>query len=567
MTLHINATLQNGRYIIKKVLGQGGFGITYLAEQTMLIRNVAIKEFFMKELCEREESTSHVTLGTERSRDTVKRFREKFVKEARNIARLNHPNIVGIHDIFEENDTAYYVMDYIEGESLGDMVKRRGAIPEAEAIGYIKQAGDALSYIHSKSINHLDIKPSNLMKRREDGSIVVIDFGVAKQYDSETNEGTTTTPVGISKGYSPNEQYMLGGVQSFSPQSDVYALAATLFKLLTGNTPPEAALVIEDGIPKEELTAHHVSSSTISAIELAMLSRRRRTQSVELFLQSLLVKTPTSSPASDDESTIVIASVETPSSNKETEKDIDSNSADCLVRDEGDFQVYKVNGVEFQMQKVESGTFTMGVEYRFLGGIGADDKAHTVTLTNNYYIGQTQVTQELWQAVMGDNPSHFKGDRLPVESVSWEDSQRFIEKLNNLTNKHFRLPTEAEWEFACRGGTCSRGYRYSGSNTIDDVAWHEGNSGNSTHEVGLKRPNELEIFDMSGNVLEMCSDWYDKYSSGTQINPKGASEGLCRVFRGGSWSNNANICRSLARNYFKPFTKFNYLGLRIALSE
>jgi formylglycine-generating enzyme required for sulfatase activity len=242
-------------------------------------------------------------------------------------------------------------------------------------------------------------------------------------------------------------------------------------------------------------------------------------------------------------------------------------SADCLVRDEGDFRIYKVNGVEFRMQKVESGTFKMGVEYRFLGGIGADDKVHTVTLTNNYYIGQTQVTQELWQVVMGDNPSHLKGDRLPVESVSWEDSQRFIEKLNDLTKRHFRLPTEAEWEFACRGGTRSKGYRYSGSNTIDDVAWYEGNSGNSTHEVGLKNPNELGLYDMSGNVFEMCSDWYDKYSTSTQINPIGAEKGINRVSRGGSWCISDSFCRSWARCYSNPINRHSDLGLRLVLSD
>ena len=568
MTLQPNASLQGGKYIIKKLLGQGGFGITYLAEQTMLERKVAIKEFFMKELCERDESTSHVTLGTERSRELVNRFREKFVKEARNIARLYHPNIVRIHDIFEENGTAYYVMDYIEGESLADMVNRRGAIPEAEAIGYIKQAANALSYIHSKSMNHLDIKPSNLMKRGEDGSVVVIDFGVAKQYDSVTSEGTTTTPVGISKGYSPNEQYMLGGVQSFSPQSDVYALAATLFKLLTGNTPPEAALVIEDGVPKEELAVHNVSSLTISAIEAAMLSRRRRTQSVDLFLQSLLANPPASSPTSDEE-TVVITSVEIPGSRDEVDKADDVSSIDGLIRDEGGFRLYRVNGVEFQMRKVESGTFTMGVEYGFLGRIGSDDKAHTVTLTDDYYIGQTQVTQELWEAVMESNPSSIKGAKHPVEQVSWNDCQDFIKKLNEMTGQTFRLPTEAEWEYAARGGNRSQGYKYAGSNNLGDVAWYIDNSDCTTHDVTTKWSNELGLYDMNGNVWEWCSDWDDKNynSSSLQTNPKGANGWSGRVSRGGSWGSYAKDCRLSIRRYYAPGFRRDFLGLRLALSE
>ena len=285
--LQPNSTLQGGKYRIIEKLGQGGFGITYLAENTLLLGKVAIKEFFFKEYCNRDDSTSRVTIPTSGNREIVERFKQKFIKEARTIFSLNHPNIVRILDVFEENGTAYYVMDYIEGESLGDMVKRRGAIPEAEALGYVKDAASALEYIHSKNINHLDIKPGNLMKRKEDGSIIVIDFGVAKQYDLATSQGTTTTPVGISHGYSPLEQYSENGVQTFSPQSDVYALAATLFKLLTGNTPPEATNIQDEGLPVAELQEKQISRPVISAIAMAMKGRYERTQSVAEFVGNL----------------------------------------------------------------------------------------------------------------------------------------------------------------------------------------------------------------------------------------------------------------------------------------
>ncbi len=553
MTLQPNASLQGGKYIIKKVLGQGGFGITYLAENTMLDGNVAIKEFFIKELCERDENTSHVTLGTSSNREMVERCRQKFLKEVRTIFKLNHPNIVRIYDVFEENGTAYYVMDYIEGESLADMVKRRGALPEAEALNYIREVGKALMYIHEKKINHLDIKPSNIMKHRDDGRIVVIDFGVAKQYDSETNEGTTTTPVGISKGYSPNEQYMLGGVQSFSPQSDVYSLAATLYKLLTSITPPEAAIVIEDGLPKEDLTAHNVSEQTIGAIEAAMLPRKRRTQSVDLLLQSLPANTSGTISSSEDDPTILITKIENPT--------------DSLVYEDRNLRVYKVNGVEFKMQKVESGSFRMGVEHGFLDGFVADDKAHEVTLTLDYYIGQTQVTQALWIAVMGKNPSRFNGENLPVESVSWEDCQEFISKLNTATGKSFRLPTEAEWEYAARGGKLSRGYKYSGSNNLGEGAWYDDNSGSTTHNVATKKSNELGLYDMSGNVWEWCQDWYGSYNSSPQTNPKGPDNGSCLVRRGGSWLSITRECRLSCRDSSLPGYRYSYLGLRLALSE
>ena len=285
--LRVNSTLQGGKYRIIEKLGQGGFGITYLAENTLLEGKVAIKEFFFKEYCDRDDSTSRVTIPTSGNREIVERFKQKFIKEARTIFSLNHPNIVRILDVFEENGTAYYVMDYIEGESLGDMVKRRGAIPEAEALGYVKDAASALEYIHGKNINHLDIKPSNLVLRHDDGKVLVIDFGVAKQYDAVTSEGTTTTPVGISHGYSPAEQYRKNGVQAFSPQSDVYALAATLFKLLTGNTPPEAMEIQDEGLPVAELQEKQISRPVISAIAMAMKGRHERTQSVAEFINNL----------------------------------------------------------------------------------------------------------------------------------------------------------------------------------------------------------------------------------------------------------------------------------------
>lgn len=287
MQLQKDTLLQGGKYRIEQVLGQGGFGITYLAEQPMLERKVCIKEFFFKDYCERNESTSHVTLSTKSNKELVERFRKKFLKEARVISKLHHDHIVQIHDIFEENSTAYYVMDYVEGESLGDKIKREGHLSESQALAYIKDAASALAYIHSKSINHLDVKPGNIMLRREDGRILLIDFGVSKQYDEETSEGTTTTPVGISHGYSPAEQYRKNGVQSFSPQSDVYSLAATLYKLLTGVTPPEAIEIQDEGLPLKPLHAQRTSDTTITAIVNAMKSKNRRTQSISAFAADL----------------------------------------------------------------------------------------------------------------------------------------------------------------------------------------------------------------------------------------------------------------------------------------
>lgn len=236
--------LHQGSYRIESVLGQGGFGITYLATDVHLSRRVAIKEFFPKDYCERTGDTSHVTLGNKNNRDFIERLRLKFLKESRNIASLNHPGIIRILSAFEENGTAYYVMDYIEGESLQQLVKRRGPLPVAEALDYIRKVGDALDYLHSRRMNHLDVKPANIMVGRGSNQPILIDFGLAKQYDQEGNQ-TSTTPTGISHGYAPMEQYRQDGVGSFSPATDLYSLAATLYYLLTGSVPPQAPSLVD----------------------------------------------------------------------------------------------------------------------------------------------------------------------------------------------------------------------------------------------------------------------------------------------------------------------------------
>ena len=213
------------------------------------------------------------------------------------------------------------------------------------------------------------------------------------------------------------------------------------------------------------------------------------------------------------------------------------------------------------MVYVSGGTFIMG------GDESSDQTpTHSVTLSS-YYICKYEVTQALWRAVMGSNPSKFKGDNLPVEQVSWNDCQTFINRLNNYTGRNFRLPTEAEWEFAARGGNYSRHYKYSGSNYISDVAWYCDNSGNRTHPVGTKQANELGLYDMSGNVWEWCSDRYGSYSSYSQSNPTGATSGFGRVERGGNWCGLARYCCSSHRSYYAPGNSFDDLGLRLVLSQ
>ncbi len=240
--------------------------------------------------------------------------------------------------------------------------------------------------------------------------------------------------------------------------------------------------------------------------------------------------------------------VETEAQQQDDEKDDDSPYAEFIVGDDGPYlnmtNPYSV-GYEmgYDLVEVEAGTFTMGATPEMRNPFDSEKPAHKVTLTKNYYIGKTEVTQRMWVAIMGSNPSEWKNrslkDDLPVERVTWDQVQTFIKKLNAASGKKFRLPTEAEWEFAARGGNQSKHYQYSGSNNIDEVAWYDWGEDNYDgtfymfENVGEKQPNELGIYDMSGNVSEWCQDWFGPYSSEPQVDPQGPAEGERRVYRTG----------------------------------
>ena len=286
MHLQNNTLLQGGKYKIVRFIASGGFGCTYEAHHTLLDLRVALKEFFVSDFCNRNEDTGDVSVGTQSKMELYGKLKKKFLEEARSLYKMKHPGIVRVIDVFEENGTAYYAMEYIDGESLGDLVKRKGKLPEAEVVGYIRQVAEALKYVHSLNRLHLDIKPGNIMVNK-DGKAVLIDFGASKHYDDETGENTSTL-LGINtKGYAPVEQ-VNQSFRSFSPATDIYALGATLYKLLTGITPPDANLLMA----KEKVLTplpSYISPSTRHAVEAAMqLLRKNRPQSVKEWLAILI---------------------------------------------------------------------------------------------------------------------------------------------------------------------------------------------------------------------------------------------------------------------------------------
>lgn len=283
MQLKQGSLLKRGEYRIEKVIGQGGFGITYLAEQTSLGRKVAVKEFFMKEHCNRDSDTLQVSVPSVGSRELVERYRQKFMKEARLIASFDNGNITRIYDVFEDNGTAYYVMEYLEGKSLKAIVEEDGPLAEDVAFGYIRQIAGALCEIHGSNLLHLDVKPANIMLNKK-GEAVLIDFGISKHYD-ENGAQTSSASIGISEGYAPLEQYDAGIMKAFAPTTDIYAVGATLFFLLTGKRPPKASEVMNFGLPELPAGISSITRQTVTAAMQPVV--RMRPQSIEEFLDKL----------------------------------------------------------------------------------------------------------------------------------------------------------------------------------------------------------------------------------------------------------------------------------------
>lgn len=319
MQLPIGTPLQGGKYKIDKKLGQGSFGITYLATAHFVnegnlgkmdvVAKVAVKEFFMRDLNLRNDDGTSVE-GS--SGSVFTNYRQKFRKEAENLAKLLHPNIVRIFDIFDENGTTYYVMEYLEGDNLDDYIKRKKRLSEPEAVAVIGEIGKAVDYMHSTKMLHLDIKPKNVM-HRADSSNILIDFGLSKQF-AEDGEPETSTSIGMgTPGYAPLEQSQFRKEGSFPATLDVYALGATMFKLLTGRKPPEATVILNEGFPREELENLNISPATVNAVEKAMHPMKKdRFQTVRSFMDALGTSSEHQFDTDDDDDTVYDHETEKP---------------------------------------------------------------------------------------------------------------------------------------------------------------------------------------------------------------------------------------------------------------
>ena len=651
-------TIVGGKYEVVKKLGEGGFGITYIVKNTHISETEAMKELFIKSTCGRastsKTNTNHVYSSQKQDFGC---YKKKFLKEMGVLSKINHENIVRMFNTVLENNTAYGIMEYINGSTLKQKIRAKGKFSEEEVLELLFSVGSGLKKVHDMDLTHRDIKPDNILID-ENGIYKIINFGLVKEYQ----EASVTISQVVSEGYSPKEQYRKKG--KITPATDIYSLGMTLYAALTGELFPENSADRDDEDIEEDFQKSidklHISSKLRSILKkmTALKSKDRYQNFNEIFnelddsrgkksfARDNNSNKPTPEPTIDYEDITeddpdsennggkgVSLTVATLAQKKEKtllpflitiiviailggggwygygvyEKDLSENHrierekavVDSLqivkterakvasdnkakaieaerlakierkrIARERKAEAAKKKRAKVVKQKmifVKGGTFQMGSNES-----DNEKPIHSVTV-GDFYIGKYEVTQKEWKEVMGSNPSGFKGDNLPVEKVSWNDIQEFLKKLNRKTGGNYRLPTEAEWEYAAKGGNKSRGYKYAGSNDIDEVAWQSGDDWGSlgtTKSVGIKQPNELGIYDMSGNVWELCSDWYGKdyYSNSPSRNPQGPRSGFFRVNRGGNWGTGTSRCRVAYRSINSPGTSSYYLGFRLVLA-
>lgn len=653
-------------FVIERVLGSGGFGITYLARDTSLNRCVVIKENLPSQFAWRETSTGTVRPRHETGSDVddYDWSLSNFLREADMLASLDHPGIVRVLRKFEGNGTAYFVMPFVDGVTFDQLIEEHKVkglpFDEAGLQGLLERVLDALDHLHQRGIYHRDIKPGNILITNE-GLPVLIDFGSARQRLSERSMTVVESP-----GYTPFEQLQSRG--NVGPWSDLYALGGTLEKAITGEAPPkamdrmrndprtplvdrpelvnryseaflsqiDAALEVDEAKRVQKATewldalhgATTVKVPTVNAEKAKNLTdytahltpisqdKRKRIQVaavvllslffVVLFVKSLSDKkgtqdnayTQTQTPAPEASNEVVNVQVREAEARAKEAEQRAAKSEKLKVELERKIQAEEHAKLEDEKRKLEEqharqaeglyageqrdfeiapgvmmtfcwcppGEFMMGSPVTE-DGRDKDEVQVRVVLNYGFWMGKTEVTQSQWREVMGNNPSRFKVANMPIDSVSWNDAQAFIGRLNSRT-KHsdgykMGLPTEAQWEYAARAG---QEVIYSGGDSIDSVAWHIKNSGLSTNPVGYKKANAWGLHDMSGNVWEWCQDRYDEKLHGG-VDPTGHTFRGERVFRGGCWDSVASRCRVAYRASNGPTYSNGFIGFRIVRSE
>ncbi|MGK7944436.1 MAG: SUMF1/EgtB/PvdO family nonheme iron enzyme [Microcystaceae cyanobacterium] len=583
-------------YKILETLGRGGFGLTYKAQHLHLNAIAVIKT---PDLIQRRDAE-------------YEKYLKRFKKEGQRLAKFGekpHANIVQVRDYFEEEDLPCLVMDYVDGETLFEVIRRRGAIPQAEIVRWIKQIGHALIEVHQKGIVHRDAHPGNIMIRK-DGMPILIDFGIAKEIIPASS--STTESFG-NKGFAPYEQLYGRGEQGRKPTVDVYTLASGLYYGITGQYPVNST---DRKFFSHDLVAPNQHQSVIgdsvnqAVLKGMALEAQDRPSTMAEWLSLLDSSLPISSEVEIGfVKDITEGGASHPYPSVATEKKL----SDTLVQ----FPVIRVNstgkeihrtlhqakyytedlkGVPLEMMQIPGGRFWMGTENEEIerlvkkfnwDGFRREKPRHEVTVPA-FAMGKFPVTQAQYQAVMGENPSHFKGENRPVENVSWDNAAKFCQRLSEMTGKQYRLPSEAEWEYACRGISLNedasqpfyfgetitpeivnyrpedwsyQGKTYSGIYADEPRGTYLG----ETTPVGQFPANSLGLYDLHGNVWEWCADnWHDNYEGA----PNDGSAWLDKysnffVLCSGSWGSQPSYCRVAYRNYDWSDARDGGIGLRV----
>ncbi len=633
-----------GRYIIQGKLGEGGMGAVYIAKDTQLDRDVALK-------IPKFSPDDKVSI-------------EWFYREARSMATIHHPNLCPVFDVGVIDNIHYMSMAYIEGRPLTDYVKSDKPIQARQVAAVVRKIAVALEEAHRSGIVHRDLKPDNIMinTRKEP---VIMDFGLARRENPNEGQLTKTGQIMGTPSYMAPEQ-VEGNNELIGPRTDVYALGVIMYQMLCGELPfkgvvtrvlakiiteqPPAPSEIQADVDPElericlkakdrdpdkryssaaelandlkKYLAGSTSGDTLRRAKSTAKTGKEVTQTDQLaneYFDAAPASYSAGEPANkyqlvDEYEEVEYVphrsrqkmSVSKGKSKSKSKKNkrrkkvalawidplwlkVGGCVAACFVMTVLFFMVngsgdnspgfsggsddpttesagqsmqepLSVNSIGMRFVSIQAGTFTMG----------EGKTAHKVTLTQAFELGQCEVTQEQYEKVMGKNPSYFKGkQKNPVENVNWDDAVAFCRKLSDLPAEKsaghvYRLPTEAEWEYACRAGTTTK-YSFGNSDSqLGEYAWHRGNSGKTTHPVGGKKPNPWGLYDMQGNAWEWCQDWYGRYSGGKLTGP---SSGSHRVGRGGSWYDYSDGCSSYYRGGFTPVTQFNTLGFRVLRSS
>ncbi len=560
-----NQEIKHGRFLVQKVLGAGGFGITYLVIEQQTNKSYVIK------------TLNHL----QQSREDFIDRQEKFVNEALILKGCRHSHIVQVYELIQEDGLWGIVMEYIEGEELAHYTDEKGQLAESEALIYIDQMSQALAYVHQQGFLHRDIKPHNILLRRNTQQAVLIDFGLAREVLSGRQSSMTNS---TTEGYAPIEQYQQSGTTG--SYSDVYALAATLYHLLTAQVPMPSTFRSYAPLPPPQHFNAQISDRINMAIVQALHQEyQQRPQTMAEFRELLGLATihpapSRTAPAVNQETQLadsfdvakwqqtLLAASNQVSFNMAAQPVV--NSRKTVLRS-GSF--WRGKNVELEMMYVPDGEFLMGAPSDEVGSLAQERPQHQV-LMNFFHMSKFPITQEQYLAVMGRNPAKFSGERRPVERVSWHDAAEFCERLSSQSDRLYRLPTEAEWEYACRAQTTTA---FCFGNSIDaNLANY--NPSNSTGKfksnlvrretsaVDIFPANNFGLHDLHGNVWEWCADNYHADYWGAPTNgdvwPSEVDRDR-RVLRGGAWGCNSQECRSAARHWELAANRSNKIGFRV----